>query len=242
MGKKARPAGAASGRPRRGTPTFPLAAAAAAVVAVACAVGWSVYRGVPPKAAGAPEEAASAGCANIRTDAECAAWADAGQCDTNSGYMQLQCAAACTTCSALDAVDASGRTPLVRAVVDGQADTVEKLLAAGAAVGVALHWACALGRLEAVRALLRGGAPVDARDGESKTPLMVASMQGHDGAVAALLAAGAAVEAEDPFGNRALHIASYHGRAEAARLLSGAGAAVEARDAQGVTPSLQAAG
>ena len=82
----------------------------------------------------------------------------------------------------------------------------------------------------------------DARDGESKTPLMVASMQGHDGAVAALLAAGAAVEAEDPFGNRALHIASYHGRAEAARLLSGAGAAVEARDAQGVTPSLQAAG
>jgi hypothetical protein len=181
----------------------------------------------------------AAGCANVRADAECEAWAGAGHCSTNAGFMHVQCAKACASCAALDAVDASGRTPLVNAVLDDQAESVTSLLAAGAAVGAALHWACALGRRDAVRALLRGGAALEARDGEGKTPLIVAAMQGHAGVVSVLLEAGAEVEASDPYGNRALHVACYHGQTAVVRLLAAAGAAADAPDAQGVTAAEQ---
>ena len=154
--------------------------------------------------------------------------------------MHVQCAKACASCAALDAVDASGRTPLVNAVLDDQAESVTSLLAAGAAVGAALHWACALGRRDAVLLLLlRGGAALEARDGEGKTPLIVAAMQGHADVVSALLEAGAEVEASDPYGNRALHVACYHGQTAVVRLLAAAGAAADAPDAQGVTAAEQ---
>ena len=119
----------------------------------------------PPGRASSPRT-----CANVHSDIECDAWAGAGQCASNPGFMHLHCAAACGACATLDAADTKGRTPLVNAVIDEQEAAVAALLTAGAAVGVALHWACALGRLEIVRALLRGGARLEAVDGEGKTP------------------------------------------------------------------------
>lgn len=119
----------------------------------------------PPGRASSPRT-----CANVHSDAECDAWAGAGQCASNPGFMHLHCAAACGACATLDAADTKGRTPLVNAVIDEQEAAVAALLTAGAAVGVALHWACALGRREIVRALLRGGARLEAVDGEGRTP------------------------------------------------------------------------
>lgn len=85
-------------------------------------------------------------CANVHSNAECEAWAGAGQCDANPGFMHLHCAAACAACATLDAADSQGYSPLVSAVLDEQAATAAALLTAGATVGAALHWACALGR------------------------------------------------------------------------------------------------
>ena len=91
-------------------------------------------------------EARAAACANVHSNAECEAWAGAGQCDANPGFMHLHCAAACAACATLDAADSQGYSPLVSAVIDEQEATVAALLTAGATVGAALHWACALGR------------------------------------------------------------------------------------------------
>ena len=91
-------------------------------------------------------EKRAAACANVHSNAECEAWAGAGQCDANPGFMHLHCAAACAACATLDAADSQGYSPLVSAVIDEQEATVAALLTAGATVGAALHWACALGR------------------------------------------------------------------------------------------------
>ena len=179
-------------------------------------------------------------CANVHSNAECEAWAGAGQCDSNPGFMHLHCALACAACATLDAADAKGHTPLVNAVIDEQEAAVAALLAAGAAVGAALHWACALGRLEIVRALLRGGARLEAMDSEGKTPLLVSGHTGHAPVVRALLEAGASLLATDSFGNSALHLAAFQGHVAAVHLLLEAGAAVQAPDLQGVTPARQA--
>ena len=91
-------------------------------------------------------EKRAAACANVHSNAECEAWTAAGQCDANPGFMHLHCAAACAACATLDAADSQGYSPLVSAVIDEQEATVAALLTAGATVGAALHWACALGR------------------------------------------------------------------------------------------------
>ena len=179
-------------------------------------------------------------CANVHSNAECEAWVGAGHCDSNPGFMHLHCAAACAACATLDATDAKGYSPLVNAVIDEQEAAVAALLTAGAAVGAALHWACALGRLEIVRALLRGGARLEAMDSEGKTPLLVSGHTGHAPVIRALLEAGASPLATDPFGNSALHLAAFQGHVATVHLLLEAGAAVEAPDHQGATPARHA--
>jgi ankyrin repeat protein len=76
-----------------------------------------------------------------------------------------------------------------------------------------LHFACAVGRVAYVKALLRAGAAVDACDKNEWTPLHVASAKGHDGVVGALLGAGAAVGARTKDQVTPLHLASRYGHA-----------------------------
>ena len=53
-------------------------------------------------------EKRAAACANVHSNAECEAWAAAGQCDANPGFMHVHCAAACAACATLDAADSQG--------------------------------------------------------------------------------------------------------------------------------------
>jgi ankyrin repeat protein len=78
----------------------------------------------------------------------------------------------------LDARDWSGRTPLGRAVVEGDADVVRVLVAAGAPVndqGDMLHKAAWSGQARVMTALLDAGADVNARNANGESPLRYAA-------------------------------------------------------------------
>jgi len=80
-----------------------------------------------------------------------------------------------------------GSTPLIDAAQCGDARCIEVLLAAGAHIEVATplrgetacHFAAYNGHLDALRALIRHGANVEARNGEGCTPLIMAVYRGH---------------------------------------------------------------
>jgi len=94
----------------------------------------------------------------------------------------------------------------------------------------ALHAAAQKGDLERVKALLRSGARVDARDSAGLTPLMAAVAGGRSATATALLAAGADANASTPAGWTALMEAAARGQREAARILLDAGADPDARN------------
>ena len=141
-----------------------------------------------------------------------------------------------------------GTTSLMRAAGAGDEVRVRELLAAGALLScvdsnerwTALHWACAQGSARAVAALLgadASGATVDARDVDRNTPLVLASLHGHEGAVRALLARGARQELRIWDRGTALHQAAYSGHAGVIELLCAApGVHVNAADDRGKTP------
>ncbi|MGE0388416.1 MAG: ankyrin repeat domain-containing protein [Gammaproteobacteria bacterium] len=92
-----------------------------------------------------------------------------------------------------------------------------------------LNAAAALGRADAVQALLARGAAVDSRDPEGRTPLARAAQGGSDDVLAKLLAAGAAADAEDESGRTPLMLAATAGHAGLVARLIGAGAAAQRR-------------
>eukprot|EP00961_Rhodomonas_salina_P106609 1435867-Rhodomonas_salina.3 len=75
------------------------------------------------------------------------------------------------------------------------------------------------GHEEAVRALVRFGAKVNARDGQKVSALHLAARGGHVGVVSALLEHGAKVNASDERRRMPLHECAEAGHAEAARVL-----------------------
>lgn len=103
------------------------------------------------------------------------------------------------------------------------------------------------GNLQAVTALLQGGADLDARNDEEMTPLMVASGLGHFDIVEALIALGANVNARNTLGWTALMKAIYNyeqdrGFPEIVSALIEAGAEFENQIAYGTRPLMLAAG
>lgn len=76
----------------------------------------------------------------------------------------------------------------------------------------------------AIEALLRAGAPVDAKDRHGQTALMVAAHKGHTDAVRALLQHGAALDHTAKYSLSALMLAVIAGHAPIVRALIEAGA------------------
>lgn len=128
----------------------------------------------------------------------------------------------------LAALDDNGQTPLIAAVTRDMTAATNVLAATRSGVdvlgkcgsgasdqrGTALHCASVRGTgtaLEAVRALIAGGADVDARDDDGRTPLMLAAANGDAAITRALLEARADASLRDAGGRSALD------RARAAR-------------------------
>jgi ankyrin repeat protein len=85
------------------------------------------------------------------------------------------------------------------------------------------------GDVEGVRALLRAGADVDARDRHGQTALMLAAHDGHREVVEMLIAAGADLNVTAKYNLSALMLAIVAGHVPIARLLANAGADLRLR-------------
>ena len=100
-----------------------------------------------------------------------------------------------------------------------------------------LHWAAITDDAEAVAKLVEGGVPVDLRDSEGRTALMVAAAFGNAAVAETLIAHGADPRAADgPHGNQPLHYAAVAGRTGVAEVLLAHDVAIDARGPQEETP------
>ena len=127
--------------------------------------------------------------------------------------------------------DRWGGSPLDDAMRERHADVAEYLRRVGCRHGVSDHataliLAASRGEVDEVRSLLAdGAAKVDAADYDLRTPLHLASSEGHDAVVEALIASGADVNAADRWGNRPLDDARGVGNSTCENLLIVAGGA-----------------
>jgi ankyrin repeat protein len=136
-------------------------------------------------------------------------------------------------------------TPVMIAAKMGNAQGVRDFAAVGADLRAqsnegftALHWA-ALGERssqDVIRALIEGGAPVDALSKEGSTPLMIAGLRGDPLRVKTLLKAGADAKAVTARGDTAAMAAANAGDSSSLALLLDAGADANAKNADGVGP------
>jgi hypothetical protein len=120
--------------------------------------------------------------------------------------------------------------PIHDAAKAGEAEQVEGLIAAGAAVDekdvfdkTALHFAAENGRTGVARILVAKGADVNAKDFQNSTPLFAAS-QGYDEIVELLIGSGADVNQKDTVGSRPLDDAVRRGHKAIVEMLISAGA------------------
>jgi ankyrin repeat protein len=101
----------------------------------------------------------------------------------------------------------------------------------------ALHLAAEFGDTALVTLLLDGGASIDSRDDDDRTPLFRAAVAGHTDTASVLLDRGAMIDArESTVGRTALLEASVRGKSEVVPLLVMRGADIHAVDASGRTP------
>ncbi len=91
------------------------------------------------------------------------------------------------------------------------------------------------GNKNVVEAMLKKGLPVDVRDRDLWTPLMLAALQGHDKIVALLLEEGADIEAQDINGTTALMAAASSGWLSVTKRLIKSGADIDVEDNAGET-------
>ena len=146
------------------------------------------------------------------------------------------------------AIVVSPDTPLIKAIWEGNVDTVRDLLAEGVDVNLldkntqstALSEAVAGGNLELVRTLLYAGADPNARNSFGRTALMSLDYDGTAELVQALVDGGAKVNLEDEDGDTALMAAATMSKVEVVQALLAAGAKVNAKNNEGRTALMMA--
>jgi cytohesin len=139
-------------------------------------------------------------------------------------------------------------TPLFWAALEGRAEMLEVLTAAGADLdapdplgGVPLRWAVERGHIEVTRILLASGADTEYTEATTDQNLLhLAALAGHPELVDLLVAAGLALNGRDIYGRTPLDYATRHGHRAVARQLAAAGAVhgEEAVERYGVSPHL----
>jgi ankyrin repeat protein/serine/threonine protein kinase len=149
----------------------------------------------------------------------------------------------------VNAKDVGKHTPLLVASFKGHATVVQLLLGArGVITDVAsvvgttpLHAAVRCGWPKVVELLVEKGANVNAKDGQKKTPLLIACALGRAEVVQVLLGArGVNVECAGDQGVVPLHVAAHEGWGGVVELLVAKGAKVNAKDFKQRTPLLLA--
>ena len=143
--------------------------------------------------------------------------------------------------SAIDEVDATGRTILSWASQKGDDTTVAELLACGAdpniidSSGMSSSHYAVLGCVEnCVRLLFASKAELEVKDADGRTPLAYAARRGLGG-IKVLLEFGADVETQDRYGQRPIHLAVKYDLVQNVRHLMHAGADVLAGTSLGST-------
>jgi len=141
----------------------------------------------------------------------------------------------------------AGFPALAAAVREGDAEAVQRLIAAGEPVNQAthdgwtpLHVAAERGHMGIARLLLKGGADANAATEDGSTPLHLAAKNGHVPVALMLLAGGADVNATGPDGRTPLLVALEAYENPFAQLLLKRGADPNAKDATG-NPALYVA-
>ena len=99
-----------------------------------------------------------------------------------------------------------------------------------------LHRAALDGDTETVRALVAAGADIDAKDEDCNAPLHYAAWWGYTETARALVELGADINAKGEYGNTPLHCAALDGETETARALVELGANVNVKNADAETP------
>ena len=99
----------------------------------------------------------------------------------------------------------------------------------------AIHYAAANNQMDCVDALLSGGAEVDIRNHQQKSPLHIASELGHDYVVDILIDEGAELDAKDEDGRTPLHTACAEGKNLCVDLLLANGANLTVLDDFGLS-------
>jgi len=84
--------------------------------------------------------------------------------------------------------------------------------------------------------ILSEGAAVDVVDGDDRTPLIHAAIDGRDQIVPLLVKANCSIEAKDRTGYTALHFAAQNFHLNIAKILLESGASVDAQDMYGNSP------
>ena len=144
--------------------------------------------------------------------------------------------------------DATGRTPLMDAVLDGNFQGVKSLIKGGADPSLmdntglnSLHFA-AVGGDTGIISLIQTHVPnIEVRSTHGLTPLMLAAVTGKLHAVIWFLEKGAAATCEDNRGWNSLHFAAEGGDSEVISLIHTHVLDIDSRSRDGLTPLMLAA-
>ena len=142
----------------------------------------------------------------------------------------------------VSAVDASGSSPLARAVTGKRQAVARYLIEQGADLhqsvdgGSLLHEAIRQRDLDMVKLLAQQPALLDRPDGSGRSPLILALQREDWAAVEVLLEHGALPDGVDGAGSTPLHLVTRNDNVDLARRLLAAGAALNIGDGAGRTP------